>query len=189
MPERATDNGQAVDERPDAEALAAENASLRDRLLRALADIENTRRQAERSNADARQYAISDFARELLGVADNLERAIAAAESPSTTEDSALLEGVRATQRLLGNALERFGVERIPAQDAPFDPQRHEAMMEADDPSRPPGTVTRVLEDGYTIRDRLLRPSRVVVSRRRPDAPVEDAPDLAPGGEPSDRET
>jgi molecular chaperone GrpE len=115
------------------------------------------------------EYAIADFAGELLAVADNLQRTIAAAErpSPETIEDAALLEGVRATERSLMHALERFGVRKIEALGAPFDPALHEAVMEVDDGSYPPGSVARVLEDGYMIHDRLLRAARVAVAKRR----------------------
>jgi molecular chaperone GrpE len=151
----------------DVATLVAENASLRDRLLRALADAENTRRRAERAAEEARQYAIADFARELLVVADNLQRTIAAADrySPETVEDAALIEGVRATARLLERTLERFGIRKIEALSKRFDPALHEAVMEVEDSSQPPGTVVRVVEDGYTIHDRLLRPARVFVLR------------------------
>jgi molecular chaperone GrpE len=106
--------GPASEECADAEALAAENASLRDRILRALADAENTRRRAERTVQDTSKYAIADFAGELLAVADNLERTVAAAErhSPETVEDAALLEGVRATERTLMHAFEVSAFER-----------------------------------------------------------------------------
>ena len=154
----------------DVATLVAENASLRDRLLRALADAENTRRRAEGTAEEARQYAFADFARELLAVADNLQRTIAAASrhSPETVEDQALIEGVRATERLLEHTLSRFGIQKIDALGKPFDPTLHEAVMEVDDPSQPPGTVVRVAEDGYTIHDRLLRPARVLVAKRSP---------------------
>ena len=158
--------GPAPEECADAKALAAENASLRDRILRALADAENTRRRAERTVQDMSKYAIADFARELLAVADNLQRTIAAAEL-EMAEDAALLEGVRATERTLMHALERFGVRKIEALGAPFDPALHEAVMEVDDGSYPPGSVARVLEDGYMIHDRLLRAARVAVAKRR----------------------
>jgi molecular chaperone GrpE len=149
-------------------SLHEENKSLQDRLLRALADAENTRRQADRTIAEARQYAVSDLARELLTVVDNLQRTVEAAErqSPTSVENAALLEGVRATLRAFLQTLERFGIRPIDAQGKPFDPNVHEAVMEVDDPSKPPGTVTRVVEQGYTVRDRLLRPARVVVSRK-----------------------
>jgi molecular chaperone GrpE len=127
----------------DAEALAAENASLRDRILRALADAENTRRRAERTVQDTSKYAIADFARELLAVADNLQHTVAVAErhSSEAVEDEALLAGVRATERMLMHALERFGVGKIEALGAPFDPALHEAVMEVDDGLYPPGSV------------------------------------------------
>lgn len=151
--------------------LEAENASLRDRLLRALADAENTRRRAERSTADARQFAISSFALELLAVIDNLQRALAAAadQPQQTPADAGLLDGVCATERLLTETLARFGVRKIEALGAPFDPALHEAMTEVDDPARPPRTIVRVLEDGYLIHDRLLRPARVIVTKPHPD--------------------
>ena len=109
------------------------------------------------------------LAGELLAVADNLQRTVAAAErhSPERVEDAALLEGVRATERTLMHALERFGVPKIEALGAPFDPALHEALMEVDDGSYPPGSVARVLEDGYMIHDRLLRAARVAVAKRR----------------------
>jgi molecular chaperone GrpE len=124
------------------------------------------RRRAERTAEETRQYAIADFARELLVVADNLERTIAASHHPETVEDAALIEGVRATLRLLEQALARFGVRKIEALGQRFDPTLHVAVMEVDDHTQPPGTVVRVVEDGYTIHDRLLRPARVFVSGR-----------------------
>jgi molecular chaperone GrpE len=172
MPHSVVDETVAT-EAVDVATLVAENASLRDRLLRALSDAENTRRRAERTAEEARQYAISDFARDLLTVADNLQRTIAAAErhSPETVEDAALIEGVRATDRILQHTLERFGIRKIDALGRRFDPTLHEAVMEVDDYSQPPGTVVRVVEDGYTIHDRLLRPARVFIARRRAQAP------------------
>jgi molecular chaperone GrpE len=151
----------------DTATLVGENASLRDRLLRALADAENARRRAERTAEEVRKYVITDFARELLIVVDNLHRTIAAAEgSPAAAEGAALIDGVRATLRVLTGTLERFDVRPITALSQRFDPNMHEAFMEVDDPSQPPGTVIRVVEDGYTINDRLLRPARVIVSKR-----------------------
>ena len=153
----------------DVGSLLKENASLRDRLLRALADAENTRRQASRTAGDARRFAIADFAREILVVVDNLQRTIDAADgqSPLTTENAALIEGVRATLRFLLGTLERFGVRPISALGERFDPNLHEAVMAVDDPAQPPETVAQVVEQGYTIHGRLLRPARVVVSKRR----------------------
>jgi molecular chaperone GrpE len=162
----------ADSQEPAAVEAANENASLRDRLLRALAEVENTRRRAERSAADAREYGISDFAAELLSVVDNLQRAVASAKdrTDQTPADAALLDGVRATQRQLLATLGRFGVKRIEALGASFDPNLHEAMAEVEDDSRPPRSVVSVLEDGYMIHDRLLRAARVAVAKRRLEA-------------------
>ena len=185
MPHRDVDEAIAK-EAVDTATLVAENQSLRDRLLRALADVENTRRRAERTAEDARQYAISDFAREVLVVADNLKRTIAAAQRAETVEDAALIEGVRATERLLEHTLTQFGVRKIEALGQRFDPALHEAVMEVDEPSQPPGTIVRVVEDGYTIHGRLLRPARVFVARRGANA--NSASELEPAeAEPSSR--
>jgi molecular chaperone GrpE len=148
-------------------ALRDENKSLHDRLLRALAEAENVRRQADRTAMEARQYGIGEFARELLLTVDNLRRTVEAAErSPATgAENAALLEGVQATLRAFLQTLERFGVRPIVAQGKPFDPKFHEAIAMIDDPTQPPGTVTKVVEQGYTLRDRLLRPARVTVAK------------------------
>jgi molecular chaperone GrpE len=173
MPHHMVDEVVAA-EAIDPATLVAENQSLRDRLLRALAEAENTRRRAGRTAEETRQYAISDFARELLVVADNLQRTIAAAErrAPESVEDAALIEGVRATERILTQTLERFGIRKIEALGQPFDPNLHEAVMEVEDPEQPPSTVVRIVEDGYTIHDRLLRPARVFVAKpARADAP------------------
>ena len=145
---------------------ASEIASLRERLMRALAEIENTRRLGERRAEDAGQYAITNFARELLQVVDNLRRAIAAGEADAQLcNTEGLLEGVAATDRILTQILSRFGVEEIKALNEPFDPRKHEAVMETDATEQPPGNVTEVLEDGYMLHDRLLRPARVVVAK------------------------
>lgn len=171
MPHSIEDEAVAT-EAVDMASLMAENASLRDQRLRALAEAENTRRQADRAIAEARKFAIANLARELLIVVDNLERTIEAAnkKSPATPDNAALLEGVKATLRIFMQTLEQFGVRRIEALGQRFDPNLHEAVLEDDDPSAPPGTVTRILEPGYTIRDRLLRPARVAVAKRRTDS-------------------
>jgi molecular chaperone GrpE len=148
--------------------LASENASLRERLMRALAETENTRRQGERRVEEAQQYAITNFARELLQVVDNLRRAIeAGAADAKTKEGGGLTEGVAATERILTQILSRFGIEELGALNEPFDPMKHEAVMETDDTEHPPGSVVEVLENGYRIHDRLLRPARVVVARQQ----------------------
>jgi molecular chaperone GrpE len=178
MPHSIDDEAVAT-EAVDMGTLIAENASLRDRLLRALAEAENTRRRAERTTEDARKFAIADFARELLIVVDNLQRTIDTAdgEAPLAAENAALVEGVQATLRVLMQTLERFGVRRIEALGQRFDPNLHEVMMDVEDPSHPPGTIIRVVEDGYTIHDRLLRPARVFVAKRhlRAEPEIDDS--------------
>lgn len=176
-PHRIEDEEVAT-EAVDVGTLVAENASLRDRLLRALADAENTRRRAARDAEEARKYAVAELARELLSVVDNLHRTITAAEATgaASIEGTALIEGVRATLRILMRTLERFDIRPIPALGRRFDPNLHEAMMEVEDPSQPAGTVTRVVEEGYTIKDRLLRPARVFVSTR-PSSPAPNRDD------------
>jgi molecular chaperone GrpE len=168
-PHRKEDDAIAT-EAADVESLIAENASLQDRCLRALAEVENTRRRGERMTEEARNYAITEFARDLLQTADNLQRAVTAAETAGDEpgKDASLLDGVRATDKMLRQALERFGIKRVQAQGARFDPALHEAVTEVDDRQREPGTIAEVLEEGYTIKDRLLRPARVAVVSRRP---------------------
>jgi molecular chaperone GrpE len=153
--------GESKDDDP-----ASEMAALRERLMRALAETENTRRQGERRAQDAGQYAIASFARELLQVVDNLRRALgAAATDANAGKGDGLIEGIAATDRVLTQILKRFGVEEVNALNQPFDPMKHEAVMETDKTEQPPGSVVQVLEDGYTINDRLLRPARVVVAK------------------------
>jgi molecular chaperone GrpE len=151
----------------EAENLKAENGDLKDRLLRALAECENVRRRGERLVLDARRSAIAEFAREMLTVADNLHRAIEAATSGSAAE-APLIDGVRATERTLAKALEKFGVQRIRALGVAFDPELHEAVQQSPDDEHPPGTIVEVAEDGYVLGDRLLRPTRAVVAGPKP---------------------
>jgi len=151
--------------------LEAENKSLQDRLLRALAETENVRRRAERDVNDARQYAVTQFARDMTRVADNLARAVNSipqearrAEGPLRT----LIEGVELTEKELLRSLEKYGVTRLNPVGEAFDPNFHEAMFEGEDPSVPHGTVTMVAEPGYAIGTRPLRPAKVGVSRGGP---------------------
>ena len=148
--------------------MQAETAHLQDRLKRALAETENVRRRGERGIADARIFAIQDFAHALLPVADNLSRAVAAVlggQDTGPAGHAALLEGIQATERILTSTLGRFGIRRMEALGTPFDPNAHEAMLEIDDAAQAAGTVVAVLEDGFTLHDRLLRPARVSVAK------------------------
>jgi molecular chaperone GrpE len=150
--------------------LRAANADLEDRLMRAVAETENIRKRGERAADEMRRYANSQFAREMLAVLDNLNRALAAADgsAPREGEDTSLIEGVRATERMLTKALRNFGVRKIDALGAQFNPELHEAVMKVEDGSHVPGIVTDVIEDGYTLHDRLLRPARVAVAGQKP---------------------
>jgi molecular chaperone GrpE len=150
--------------------LKAENAELKDRLLRALADTENTRRRAERDRQDASQYAVTGFARDILAVADNFARAIEAcpkeAREDASPQVKSVIEGVEATERQLLATLERHGVKQVDTSDGKFDPHFHQAIAEVPAEGRPPGTIVNVIQTGYVIGDRLLRPAMVTVARR-----------------------
>ena len=150
-------------------SLDRELAEMKDRLLRALADMDNMRKRTEREVADARAYGISAFARDILGVADNMHRAMQALEDElrAKADDAtkALLEGVELTERELMNVLEKHGVKRIEPLNQKFDPNRHQAMFEVEDPSVPSGTVVQVMQSGYLIGERVLRPAMVAVSK------------------------
>ena len=144
------------------EALAKEVAESRDKMLRTLAEMENLRKRTTREVADARTYGISGFARDVLDIADNLQRALDAvpAEAKAAADPGlkALIEGVELTERSLLNALEKNGVKK-------FDPNFQQAMYEVPDPSVPAGTVVQVVQAGYMIGERVLRPALVAVSK------------------------
>ena len=150
-------------------SLAEENSDLRDRLLRALAENENLIRRGRREREDAIKYAATNFARDMLAVSDNLSRALAALSGSDDNQgDSikALLEGVKLTEKELLSSLERHGVSRIVSKGEQFDHERHEALFEVPSPDMEPGIIVEVVEEGYMIHDRLLRPARVGVSKK-----------------------
>jgi molecular chaperone GrpE len=152
----------------DLDALLAENAEMRDRLLRTMADMENLRARTEREKNDMARYAISNFARDVLTVGDNLKRTIDHVPAEATAQDPALksfLEGVELTERELLNVLERHGVTRIEPLGARFDPNCHQAMYEVTNADVPDGTVVDVMQQGYVIGDRCLRPALVAVAK------------------------
>lgn len=143
-----------------------EAAGLKDQLLRALAEAENTRRRAQKERDETAKYAVANFARDMLGVADNFNRALEAI--PKNSNDPTiknLITGIEATGRQLQGVLERFGIREMSPLGQPFDPNFHRVMMEIDDPDQPPGTVVQVLQPGYVIHDRLLREALVAVSK------------------------
>jgi molecular chaperone GrpE len=147
-------------------ALEAELAQGRDQLLRTLAELENMRKRAVREREDATKYAAGAFAKDLLSVADNLRRALEAV--PADMKGSAIVQGVEATEREMLKAFEKNGIRRIDPSGVPFDPNFHEVMFESPVPGKPDGTVFQVLEAGYVLNDRLLRPARVGVVRNAP---------------------
>jgi molecular chaperone GrpE len=156
-------------------SLDRELAETKDRLLRTLADMDNMRKRTEREVADARVYGISNFARDILGVADNMHRAMAALDdelrAKADEPTKVLLEGVELTERELMNVLEKHGVKRIEPLGQKFDPNRHQAMYEIEDASVPAGTVIQVMQAGYLIGDRMLRPALVAVAKGGGKAP------------------
>ena len=157
------------------EALKAEVESLKDQRLRALAEVENIRRRAEKEKSEASQYAVTKFARDMVGIADNFARALAAV--PSHIRDAAdpqvqaVLDGVEATDRQLLQTLERYGVKAVDTSDGKFDPNLHQAIAEVAGEGRPGGSIVNVVQSGYTIGDRLLRPAMVTVAKK--DVPAE----------------
>ncbi len=160
----------------EVDALRDENAKMKDQLLRALADTENTRRRAERDKQDATKYAVSKFAKDILDVGDNLDRALDHVSAEARQSDTALntlAEGIEATQRLLRDMLERHGLSRIDPAGDPFDPNYHQAMFEVADSGQNPGTVVQVMQVGYALHGRLLRPAMVSVAKGEPPQKVD----------------
>ena len=151
------------------EALRAENADLKDRLLRLAAEMENLRKRMEREIADTRAYAVTKFARDMLTATDSLSRALLVlpAEARDTADGpmKSLIDGIELTEREMQRLLATHGVKPIEAEGQKFDPHRHQAMFEVPDPSRPEGTVVQVVQTGYSIGDRVLRPAMVGVAK------------------------
>lgn len=165
------------------DALKAENAELRDRYLRLAAEMDNLRRRTERDVRDAKAYAVAGFARDMLGVSDNLRRALdaipAEARESGDAGFSTLIEGVELTERAMLAAVERHGVKKLEPEGQKFDPNFHQAMFEIPNTEVPNNTVLQVVQAGYTIGERVLRPAMVGVSKGGPkavqEAPAEDA--------------
>jgi molecular chaperone GrpE len=168
------------------EVLAKEAAEARDKMLRTLAEMENLRKRTSREVADARTYGITGFARDVLDIADNLQRALDAlpAEAREAADPGlkALIEGVELTERSLLNTLEKNGVKKFDPSGGKFDPNFHQAMYEVPDPSVPAGTVVQVMQSGFMIGERVLRPALVGVSKG--GAKASAAPTPANGDEP-----
>jgi molecular chaperone GrpE len=158
-----------------AEALLAEReaeiADLKDRLLRAAAETENVRRRLEREKADASAYAATGFARDMLSIADNLNRAIAAIPESARENDmvKSVITGVEMTAKELESVFQRHGISRVESVGQKLDPHRHQAMMEIEHDSEP-GTIVQELQAGYVMKDRLLRPALVGVAKAKANA-------------------
>jgi molecular chaperone GrpE len=165
--------------------LLKENEELKDRALRAAAEMENLRRRTTRELQDARVYAVANFARDMLSVSDNLRRALDAIPAEAKTSDDAgfkaLIDGVEITERSMLSTLERHGVKKLEPQGEKFDPNFHQAMFEVPNADIPANTVTQVVQAGYSIGDRVLRPAMVGVSKGgpkhvAPETPAEPGP-------------
>lgn len=187
------------------EALSAEVADMKDRALRAVAEMENLRKRTQREITDARAYAIADFARDMLTATDNLERALMTV--PQDVRDNAdpsmksLIEGIEMTEREMQRLMQKNGVKPIMAEGEKFDPHKHQAMFEVPNDMVPAGTVVQVMQTGFAIGDRVLRPAMVGVAKGGPKAApaaqpaaandVESTPDEPPApaeGEHVDKE-
>src|SRR6516165_6342378 len=151
-------------------ALEVELADQKDRLLRALAETENVRRRAHREREDASKYAVASFAKDLLAAADNLRRALDSLPEAEVRDERtrSLLAGVAATERELLSVFEQHGIRRIDPDGERFDHNFHQAIFEAERPDHPSGTIVEVLQPGYVLHDRLLRPAMVGVAKGGP---------------------
>lgn len=168
------------------ERLMKENEELKDRALRIAADMENLRRRTVRDVQEARAYSVANFARDMLGVSDNLRRALdaipAEAKAGGDAGFKALIEGVEMTERDMHVALERHGVKKLNPEGEKFDPHFHQAMFEVPNPDVPANTVVQVVQQGYSIGDRVLRPAMVGVAKGGPkqsaaaEVPAEPGP-------------
>ena len=176
-----------LDEAPEPEADGepgpeVQIRDLKDQLLRALAEAENTRRRAQREKEDTAKYAIANFARDVLSVSDNLARALDAVPKETRASSEAmetLYQGVELTQRELQTAMERHGITQIEPLDEKFDHNFHQAMFEIESADTEPGTVVQVVQAGYVIGERLLRPAMVAVAKKpsSPEAPKDESED------------
>jgi molecular chaperone GrpE len=174
LPENQHQGDGAEDAAQEISTLRAEVEALRDRSLRALAEVENVRKRLERERDEARTYSVTRFARDILTVADNLNRALASVPADVRAKDAAVkavLEGVEATARELAAALARHGVKPIEAAGRRFDPNLHQAIAEVPSREAQPGTVVNVVQPGYLIGERLLRPAMVTVAKTDGAAP------------------
>ncbi|WFP78167.1 nucleotide exchange factor GrpE [Mesorhizobium sp. WSM4906] len=172
--------------------LLKENEELKDRALRAAAEMENLRRRTARDVHDARTYAVANFARDMLSVSDNLRRALEAipaeAKAGGDAGFKALIEGVDLTERAMLAALERHGVKKLAPEGEKFDPNFHQAMFEVPNADVAAGTVVQVVQPGYSIGDRVLRPAMVGVAKGGPKAAAEAKVEPGPVNEQAEKD-
>jgi molecular chaperone GrpE len=185
MTEDQVDDASAAAGEDQMAALAAENADLKDQLLRAVAETENVRNRARRDREESLKYASTALVRDLLGVVDNLQRALSSIPESAAEENEqlkTLMTGVKMTEQELLTVFERHHIKVLDPLDEAFNPHQHEAMFEVPDASKPAGTVLQVLQSGYQLHDRLLRPARVGVAKAAPQgAEAESAKAKAEG--------
>ena len=191
----AEENGEVEDNGESVGELRREAAKYKDQLLRTLAEMENLRRRTQKEREDAARYAASPLVKDLLAVADNLGRALSSVSAEDRAANPALeavVSGVEMTERGLQNVFERHNIARLDPVGEPFDPNVHEALYEIPNTESPNGTVLQVIEVGYKLHDRLLRPAKVGVSRGGPkqsaakdgtaaDGPTDESPETASG--------
>src|SRR5690554_3232602 len=169
----AVDTSPAPESELDAEKLNAELDNLRDQLMRAVAETQNVRRRAEQDVEKAHKFALEKFAKELLPVVDSLEKSIESSQGEEGERLASIREGVEMTLALMLGVLNRFNVDVVDPLGAPFDPQLHEAMSMVEQPTAEPNSVIAVVQKGYTLNGRLLRPAMVVVAKGGSAAKVE----------------
>lgn len=157
----------------DLAAAQAEAAALKDQLLRQMAETENVRRRLEREKQDAGTYAVTSFARDILAVADNLRRALDAVPEAARADQAVanVITGIEMTEREVFNVFNKYGIAQIEALGQKLDPNKHQAMLEVPTNEAEPGTVVQVLQTGFVIKDRLLRPALVAVAKAADAAP------------------
>jgi len=165
--EKSSDENQETETKTNEEltSLQEENQKLKDELLRALAESENIKKRCAAEIEKTNKYAISSFAKDLLGVADNLDRALSAAQNDAGDDAKALLEGVELTKKELTHVFEKFGITKMESLGKPFDPNFHQVIQQVSDSTKPAGTIVTELQTGYMINGRILREAMVVVSK------------------------
>ena len=179
-PSDGTEGGDSEEAQDPFALLEKDLAETKDKLLRALAETENVRRRAQKDREDMSKYAITNFARDVLTVADNLRRALDAIPEEARKADEtvkSIVEGVELTERELLAAFDRYAIKKVDPLGEKFSVDFHEAMFEVPTGDAAPGTVVQVMEVGYTLHDRLLRPARVGVAKALPDAPQQEGVD------------